>query len=91
MSKFKITDVILLTSVNNILLIGDIIEGKIKVGMKFYFGDKQFTIQKVESVAGEINTINVSKIALEINSQDKFRFENELIKSPSNSIEIELT
>ena len=91
MAKFKISDIFFLKSKNSLFIIGEIVDGRIKIGMSFNLEEKQFLITGIEFWDRILNKKMVSKVALSVIPDEKSFFENILQKEKSKSIEIEIS
>jgi hypothetical protein len=88
MAKFKTRNTFFLKSQDILFLVGKITDGKIKIGMKFTFQNKEFIVNHIEFIDGKEDNIPFSHIALGITPNDKSLFGSTL--SETNPVEIEI-
>jgi hypothetical protein len=76
MTTFRIQEIVQLKSSSRTVLIGDIIEGEISIGMKLSLDGKEITISAIEHVDGSINGKWLSRIGLALKTDDPMFFKN---------------
>ena len=88
MPKFEIQRTFFFQARDILYIIGDITEGRIKIGMKFKFRDKEFIINHIDFVDGKENDVPYSKVALGITPNDRSYFDRVLSEAYSINIDI---
>jgi len=88
MAKFTIKDVWFLKSRDALIVVGDINDGIIKMGMKFRLKGNEFTIEGIDFSDRNLRSTIVSQVGLTITPQNKSFFDS--ILGDNNEIEIEI-
>ena len=89
MAVFKVFDTIYIASIDQFIVVGDIISGSVSKGMKFNIGNDSVIIQSIEEIDGKLGGRWVSRLGLKIKG-DHRDFGTNLKETLIEGVEIEI-